>query len=106
MGIVYAHIIYITVIVTMITDISGFRKTFNIFGKLFLGIDNFKLFNCSLCQSHWLSLIYLIIGGYLSFETYTFALFMSLMTKEIGNLIYLIKDSINNVIVYVSNKIN
>lgn len=109
------NIICITVIVCYILDISGFidemkfsiRKWLNIKSSISL-----KPFDCSLCMSHWLNLIYilyLIQQNVIIFNQalylYVFVLFLSTNTIFITNTLNFITDFLNKIIDKLWNKI-
>ena len=57
-----------------------------------------KPFDCSLCSSFWLGLLYLIIWGKWTLGLMVFQLFLSIMTPHIKDILILIKDFVNKII--------
>lgn len=91
----------ICVIVTDLTDFFSFVKSvlsrILTSGRFSSSNWTFKILDCSLCQTHWLGLIYLIITQSFSIPMYTYVLFISLLTPVIGNLITFLLDSIQKI---------
>lgn len=96
----YIDLFEITVIVVIIVDISGFIDSIKtLIGKV-LGINNVKLkpLDCSFCLNFWVSMAYLLITNELSITAVMVTLLLSTMTPVIGDLIYLVRDSIGKII--------
>lgn len=51
-----------------------------------------KPFDCSLCASWWIGLLYLIISGTLTLPLVVYQLFLSYLTPIIKDVIQMIKD--------------
>lgn len=95
----YLDIIYIAIIVVCITDIALFFDHFQEWlGKKLGGTVNCKLLSCSFCQNWWLCLAYLILTNNIHLYTIAFTLFISVQTPIIADAIYLIRDSMGNLI--------
>lgn len=94
----------ILVIIVIITDLSGWADTMNrILGNALLGvpIGKFKIVSCSLCQMHWVGLLYIIVTSNFSFPSYALVLFLAYMTTVVKDILLLIKDifiKINDII--------
>lgn len=86
----------ICVIVTDLTDFFDYVKryiwnwSFN-YTKPYTGFS-FKLFDCSLCQTWWVSLLYLLISQTITLPLMVYALFIAYLTPVIKELILLLKD--------------
>lgn len=100
--------ICIMVICTIITDILQFWDNFSTYikswmtgGKFKSPID-FKLFQCSTCQTHWLCLIYLIVTNNFSILNYTYILGLSFMTPVLAQLLSLLRNIFMKLIYKIS----
>ena len=106
----FETLILISIIVVVITDLSGFvddgltplfRKiTGNPVG------EPSKIFTCSLCQTHWAGLIYLLCTGQLTFASYALVLAIAFMTPVTGSLLFLIRDFVQKMIDTIANYFN
>lgn len=101
---IYINILCITVICVLISDIIQFWTDFSPYikmaltkGKIKSPID-FKLFQCSLCQSHWLNLIYILCLGKFTIFNYMVILLLSTATPLIKDTIILITELIKKVL--------
>lgn len=114
--IILLNITVITLICCYILDISGFVDEFKYRLKRWLNIKNdisLKPFDCSLCMSHWINVIYilyLLLSGCICLQNalyyYLWTLFMSTSTLTITNLLNLINETINTFINYLWHKLN
>lgn len=105
------NLFFITLIIVFIIDISGIIP--NIKGVISLYLTKGKIkkvdyplkpFDCSLCMTFWVGLIYTLIFhptlGYICYVC-----MLSLFTEVFKNLLYLIKDVINEVINKIYKKL-
>ena len=97
--------LYITLIIVLIIDVSGFADTIRRFFTA-LGKRTPKLFVCSLCLSFWCQMIYLVITNSLNLFYIAYALVLSNLTPIIKGLWDLVFDAINALIVALSRIIN
>lgn len=96
---IYLNVLFIAIICVIVTDCTDFwlyvkktiwkiaygnKKTFKDFP--------FKLLDCSLCQTWWMSLIYLLFATKLTLWLVTYSLLMAFMTPVIYLIISLLKD--------------
>lgn len=96
----YINVLCVAVICVLITDIFQFWNTFSsrlmywfTKGKFSKPIQ-FKLFQCSLCQTHWISVIIMFLMGCISLPNYLYILLMAYSTNIIKNLLFIIEDKI------------
>ena len=101
---IYINILFITIIIVIITDQLEFWNEFSPYiksiltgGKFKTPIE-FKLFQCSTCQSHWINLLYIIILGKFTIGNYLYLLAISYLTPTINLVITLVETSLNNII--------
>lgn len=103
----------------MVIDISGIMDSIKTLLARWLNIRSnvriirIKPFDCSLCMTHWASLIYIIyllLSGSITIGNalicYAFALFISLQTMNITGFINLITDMFSRLILILERKIN
>lgn len=96
---VYLNILFIAVICVIVTDCTDFFDNVNKWiwnwvwkGKKQYNGFKFKLLSCSLCQTWWMSLIYLLFATKLTLWLVTYSLLMAFMTPVIYLIISLLKD--------------
>lgn len=96
--------ICITLICVIVTDqlhfwddFSPYIKSWMTGGKMKSPI-NFKLFQCSTCQSWWLNLIYIIATGCFSIKMVVYILFLSWMTPVVNDIFTLVKQTIMKIL--------
>lgn len=105
-------IICIIVITVIITDQLNFFEEFSSSIKSILTRGKFKspikfkLWICSSCQAHWLSLIYLIYTGNLTIVNYTIILILSWSTPLINSIFTLLKNIFLKIINTIANKLD
>ena len=100
-------IILTTVIITdqlhFFEEFSSSIKSILTRGK-FKSPVKFKLWICSCCQAHWLSLIYLICTGNFTITNYTIILILSWSTPMISSVLTLLKNLFLKLINIIANK--
>lgn len=99
-------LILISIIVVFVIDLSGIIDHLKkLLWKLLKSEPYqpyiFKPFDCSLCMTWWISLIWLLITNQLSLITITVVCITSFLTPVIENLLILIKD----ILIILLNKI-
>lgn len=104
-------LLFISVIIVFIIDLSGIMP--NIKGMISLLLTNGKIrktdysikpFDCSLCMTFWIGLIYtLIFNPTISYLC--FVCLLSFFTEVIKNILYFMKDVINELITKMYNKL-
>lgn len=102
----FLNLLLIQVILVIITDLSGFPEDgLKPLLRRITGSpgEPSKIFTCSLCQTNWLGLLYLILTGNLSLLNYAFVLFLAFMTPVTGSLLFLIRDFIQRMIESIAN---
>lgn len=94
------NLILIQLIVVIIIDISGIVQSVEstIARALKLKSVSIHLIECSFCINHWVGLLYLLLTGSLSLETYCFVLILSFFTTVTKELMYCVRDNIIKVI--------
>lgn len=106
------NLILINFIITYVWDILNFPNTIAgiITGWLSHGrINNVTLkppLGCSFCMIFWVSLIYLLIGGYAVLTAITFALLNAIFSKVMLYTITLIDSIIERVFRYLDSIVN
>lgn len=102
----------IAVIVVCIVDLSGFVGTLKSVlskvltkGKISNSDYQLKPFDCSLCMTFWIGLIYLIIYNQLTLLNTSILLLIAVSTPIINDTIRLIQDLITKIINIIYKKI-
>lgn len=93
-------LILIQIICVNIVDISGVVGHIEnaIARALKIKSVSIHLIECSFCINHWVGLLYLLLTGSLSLETYCFVLILSFFTTVTKELMYCVRDNIIKVI--------
>ena len=100
----------ITIIFVIITDQLHFWEEFSSSIKSLITRGKFKspirckILECSTCQAHWLSLIYLICTGNFTIVNYTIILILSWTTPLINSIFTLLKNIFLKLINIIANK--
>ena len=109
---IYLNILLIAVIVVIVIDNTDFvdniKKLISSLltkGKIKSSNYSLKPFDCSLCMTFWISLIYLIIQNQVTLFTITYTLVIALLTPQINDLVKLLQDLITKLINIVYRKI-
>lgn len=109
---IYLNILLIAVIVVIVIDNTDFvdniKKLISSLltkGKIKSSNYSLKPFDCSLCMTFWISLIYLIIQNQVTLISITYTLVIALLTPQINDLVKLLQDLITKLINIVYRKI-
>lgn len=92
---IITNLFLIACILTFITDYSGFWNHVEQALAKWLKINKCKLpklFTCSLCQTFWLTLIYICITNHFSIFNLTLCCLAAFSTKFILDVYYLLND--------------
>lgn len=94
------NILLIAIFVVCVTDISQFFNQMEEYIAKWLNLKqvHIKLLECSLCQTWWLSLIYLICTNNITLINIVIAILISCFTTQIKNVITLFQDIITKLI--------
>lgn len=110
---IYINILLITVIAVIVIDITDFvnniKKIISSLltnGRIKSNNYSIKPFDCSLCLSFWVSLIYLITINQVTLFTITYTLLIAILTPNIQDVIRLVQDSLTKAINILYRKIN
>lgn len=109
---VIINLLLISVICVIITDITDFKDFildiiyYWLYNKKRPPSSNFNIkpITCSLCQTHWTGLIYLLFTGF-TLQSYALLLFISVLTPTIASAILLIREILDFIIAWVSQKL-
>lgn len=104
----WLNILLIATILVIITDLSGIREYIksHLYFKL-RGTYNYPdswdsplihLLSCSLCQTWWVGLLYLIITGNLTIPAIAYLLVISYLTTTIKDILVFIKELLTKAI--------
>ena len=111
---IYLNIFLITIILCLLVDITGVVESIKNLLKKWLNIRgevNFKPFDCSLCMSHHINLVYFIyiyitVGVEYPLVVYAYILFLAVNTTNITSMLLYIRDLIENIIHKLWKKLN
>lgn len=102
----------LAVIIVFVIDLSGFMDTVKRWIWKWLVKDrpyreySLKPFDCSMCMTHHICVLFALIGGFFSLEIWTFICVLSLLTRQIKGVLELMGDiliKIENGIRYILN---
>lgn len=107
---IWLHLLIIAVIVCYIVDITGIVGSIKSTLKSWLKIKgdvSLKPFDCSLCMTHWISLIYVLLNNTTIpfIFIYGYILFLSCNARNITLFLQFISEFLNKLINSVWNKI-
>ena len=93
------NLIFINIAIVFIIDQSGFISAFKSWikkvltkGKMSDPSYSLKPFDCSLCMTFWISLIYLLVFGLFSIESFMLICLSSWLTQFTNDIFNIIKE--------------
>lgn len=92
---IYIDLILVAFITIYVVDISGFTESWRSLVATKLHISHLKPlppFDCSLCMTWWVCLIYALCTGHLNLGTIAFAALLSHLSNPIGELMIFIRE--------------
>lgn len=91
---VITDLILIQIIVVILIDISGIVQSIEGLIARMLSLKKAKVYmlECSFCMNHHISVIYLLLTGSLSLETYCFVLILCFLTSVTKDLLWGVRD--------------
>lgn len=94
---IWFKMLCIAVAVTLIIDETDFltsvkKGIWRIARKTPYREFRLKPFDCSLCMTHWILLLYVCLQGFLDVYSYTFIIIISCLTPVIKNLFEMLRD--------------
>lgn len=97
----FLSLLLLQFIIVCITDISGFPEEalYPLFKKITgskVG-KPLKIWTCSLCQTTWIGIIYLLIVGQFNLFTLAYTLLIAILTPITGFLIHFVIDFFTSV---------
>lgn len=98
---IYIDLLLVALITIYIVDISGFTESWRSLVATKLHISHLKQlppFDCSLCMTWWVCLIYALCVGQISLGTIAFSALLSHLSNPIGSLMIFIRECCNWVI--------
>lgn len=92
----YTDILFLTLIVVFIVDLSGFTDSWLSAFSKWLGhpVYSFKPFTCSLCMSWWSGIVYLIVTGRFCLPLLAYVALFSFLSFPISELLIFIKETL------------
>lgn len=98
---IYIDILLIAFIVVAVLDVSGFYDEVYLMVKRWLTggrfaseVNYIKPWSCSLCMTHHIALIYVIIAGAFSLGVWAYIMMVALLTPVIKEAVFFIRDFI------------
>ena len=97
---IYIEMLLVALVTIYIVDISGFTESWRsaLAGFLKMDVENMKPlppFDCSLCMTWWICLIYALCVGQISLGTIAFSALLSHLSNPIGGLMIFIRECCN-----------
>lgn len=93
----YIDILLIALITIYIVDLSGFTQSWKAMVSRVLGIKALKPlkpFDCSLCMTWWVCIIYSLIVGTFSLATLAYIALLSFLSIPLGQMMMFIKEGL------------
>ncbi len=98
---IYLELLALAFIVVYIVDETGIVNSFKTFLKRWLNTKSditLKPLDCSLCMTHWVCLVYVLLFGTLDIFVYLYILFLSCNTDNIYTLIQKVNETISRLL--------
>ena len=98
---IYLELLALAFIVVYIVDETGIVNSFKAFIKRWLNTKSditLKPLDCSLCMTHWVCLVYVLLFGTLDIFVYLYILFLSCNTDNIYTLIQKVNEAISGLL--------
>lgn len=98
---IYLELLALAFIVVYIVDETGIVDSFKTFIKRWLNTKSdisLKPLDCSLCMTHWVCLVYVLIFGNLDIFIYLYILFLSCNTDNIYTLIQKVNEAMSKLL--------
>lgn len=98
---IYIDLLLVALITIYIVDISGFTESWrSALAKILKvsALKPLKPFDCSLCMTWWVCLIYALCVGQISLGTIAFSALLSHLSNPIGGFMIFIRECCNWVI--------
>ena len=98
---IYLELLALAFIVVYIVDETGIVDSFKAFLKRWLNTKSditLKPLDCSLCMTHWVCLVYVLLFGNLDIFVYLYILFLSCNTNNIYTLIQKVNEAISRLL--------
>lgn len=98
---IYIDLLLVALITIYIVDISGFTESWRSLVATKLHISHLKPlppFDCSLCMTWWVCLIYALCVGQISLGTIAFSALLSHLSNPIGGFMIFIRECCNWII--------
>ena len=95
---IYIELLALAFIVVYIVDETGIVDSLKTLIKRWLNVKSditLKPLDCSLCMTHWVCLVYVLIFGHLSIFVYLYILFLSCNTDNIYAMIQKVNEVIS-----------
>lgn len=105
---VYLNLFFLAVIVVYIIDLSGFTDAWKawLWRRYKISRDqSIKPFDCSTCAVWWCGLIFILFSGSLSWGGVAYVVMLSLLALPLGQLLVLIRETLNRVINHLIDKL-
>ena len=90
----YLDILFLTLLMVFIVDLSGFTDSWLSAFSKWLGhtVKEFKPFTCSLCMSWWAGVVYLIVTGQFSLGLLAYVALLAFLSFPIRDFFIFIKE--------------
>lgn len=98
---IYTHLLLLALVTIYVVDVSGFTESWRSLLMEILRISRMrplKPFDCGLCMTWWVCLIYPMFTGDFSLGTIAFAALLSHLSNPIGQLLIFIREWITWII--------
>lgn len=93
---IYLELIMLTVVVVFVVDVSGFLDTIKIWLSKWLDkkVSSLKPFDCSLCMTWWVGIVYALFQNEFTLPVVTFICCLAVLAYPISELIQLLQSLI------------
>lgn len=98
---IYLHLLLVSAVVVFIVDLSGFTDSWRGFLQRILKVGSLKSikpFDCSLCMTWWVCIIYALAMHKFNIFTVAYSALLSWLTIPMGQMMIFLKEWLCNII--------
>lgn len=105
---IYLQIIFLSIVVIFTIDLSGWTESWKrwLGRRLEITVGSVKPFDCSLCMTHHVCLLYAIFSGHFSLGIWAYICIVAFMTKPLGQLLQHLHEATLVWLYKLGNKLN
>ena len=105
---IYVSLLLLAILVVYVVDLSGFADTLRAWASTWIGrkVARIKPFDCSLCMTWWVGIIYAAIAGQFTLPVIAYVAGLSFASSLLGGVLRLAWDALAAIIARLSTFID